>query len=870
MPLHLALSRAIDALPVEGSMPRFNEFRLTEQGIIMVTCFDERSKEWLTSQVGSMSPFRETGIRILEGEALPRLRKMVAFVPGPSEEGVDLLRRIERSTPELRTRFWKIRQVIGVPGRGTRLILGVDEESAVALQRLNFVGHAGMSRVTFWDPRHHKGDPGLTRPPNRGSRGGNGGERFPGFGGARTVTSSMANLNASSPLSLKCTQINLQHCIAATSLISQQLAAGHTHAVLIQEPWVGQGSVKGLSRKWGHVYVSSDQTPRACIYTSKQVTATKLTNFCFRDLVAIKVTVGRSCYILCSAYLPYESPTPPPRQLMELVEWCKSNNLPLIVGCDANAHHTCWGSKDVNQRGQDLLEFLISSGLDILNRGTKPTFVTRNRQEVIDITISNSWSSHLVTNWRVSSEVSMSDHRHILFNLETGTVPVEREYRNPKLTVWSTYKDILSRNVGPPVRPHTIPQIESSVKNLTKAVVHAYEQSCPVRKWRGRVQDGGHVSALNQLVERDKLLEAPSDKIPLTYVFKKIIQLRSQAEKSGTGTLMLSCHTGSSGSQMGPKHLRAEVFAISACVSENLKRGYSNQHIQICTDSQAALHALKSPRITSQVVLECTNSLAALGQKNKVRLVWVPGHSGVAGNEEADVLARKGSSDTLTGPEPAIGLPYSYPLGSIDNWTREKCQGDWSRGIGLRQARLLIKGPGLSAARLKLAPQWKKKKKKKKRLREESTKQSATDIDLFEIGGQEIVAIYDPPHLLKGIRNNMIVSDVKFAMDDVQQKASWQDIIDLYKLNEGDFNTRMCYKLTDSYIYKEKIKEDESQACCPSIFSSRIFDDAMDRKTWFWTTRNEQLRYCRLSFVYGPGFLIVLMDLPIKRIMAKY
>ncbi|KAJ8913267.1 hypothetical protein NQ315_012885 [Exocentrus adspersus] len=136
---------------------------------------------------------------------------------------------------------------------------------------------------------------------------------------------------------------------------------------------------------------------------------------------------------------------------------------------------------------------------------------------------------------------------------------------------------------------------------------------------------------------------------------------------------------------------QAEVFAISACVSENLKRDYSNQHIQICTDSQAALHALKSPRITSQVVLECTNSLAALGQRNKVRLVWVPGHSGVAGYEEADVLARKGSSDTLTVPKPAIGLPYSYPLGSIDNyWTREKCQEDWSRGIGLRQARLLI------------------------------------------------------------------------------------------------------------------------------------------------------------------------------------
>ncbi|KAJ8921347.1 hypothetical protein NQ315_002962 [Exocentrus adspersus] len=93
------------------------------------------------------------------------------------------------------------------------------------------------------------------------------------------------------------------------------------------------------------------------------------------------------------------------------------------------------------------------------------------------------------------------------------------------------------------------------------------------------------------------------------------------------------------------------------------------EHIQICTDSQATLHALKYPRITSRVVLECTNSLAALGQRNRVILVWVLGHSGVAGNEKADALTRTGSSDPFTGPEPPIGLPYicSYPQGSIDD-----------------------------------------------------------------------------------------------------------------------------------------------------------------------------------------------------------
>ncbi|KAJ8924057.1 hypothetical protein NQ315_006834 [Exocentrus adspersus] len=136
----------------------------------------------------------------------------------------------------------------------------------------------------------------------------------------------------------------------------------------------------------------------------------------------------------------------------------------------------------------------------------------------------------------------------------------------------------------------------------------------------------------------------------------------------------------------------AEMFAILAYVSRNFRQGYSNQHIQIC--SQAALYVLKYSMITSEVVLECTNNLAALNQKNRVRLVWVPGHSGVAGNEANECA----SSDLFTGPEPAIGLPYSHPQGSIDNWTREKCQ-DWSRGIGLRQARLPTKGPGAVVTR---------------------------------------------------------------------------------------------------------------------------------------------------------------------------
>ncbi|KAJ8915390.1 hypothetical protein NQ315_008277 [Exocentrus adspersus] len=77
----------------------------------------------------------------------------------------------------------------------------------------------------------------------------------------------------------------------------------------------------------------------------------------------------------------------------------------------------------------------------------------------------------------------------------------------------------------------------------------------------------------------------------------------------------------------------------------------------------------------------------------------------------------------------------------------------------------------------------------------------------------------------------MIVNDVKFAMDDVQQKASWQDIIDLYKLDEGDFDTLMCYKLTDSHIYKEKLKKMKVKHAA-QVFSHRV------SSTMQWTAKH--------------------------------
>jgi hypothetical protein len=78
-----------------------------------------------------------------------------------------------------------------------------------------------------------------------------------------------------------------------------------------------------------------------------------------------------------------------------LVAGCRARGAHLIVGCDANAHHISWGSSDINKRGESLFNYIMAN----MNKGNRPTFVTSNSQEVIDITLATFFAGNFVKNW---------------------------------------------------------------------------------------------------------------------------------------------------------------------------------------------------------------------------------------------------------------------------------------------------------------------------------------------------------------------------------------------------------------------------------------------------------------------------------------
>lgn len=235
------------------------------------------------------------------------------------------------------------------------------------------------------------------------------------------------------------------------------------------------------------LYDENSETPRTAIMVSEKVKFTPITQFIKRDIVAIKIEIpttrGKTEAYVASAYFPGEEESIP-SEVAEFVNFCKASNKQFIIGCDANAHHTIWGSTDINDRGEHLLEYISSNNIDLCNIGDSPTFVNKIRQEVLDLTLSSPIITAKIKNWHVSTEESLSDHKHIRFEFEAGIVQ-KYTYRNPRYTNWETYNSTIENEISLIDNRNDISdvqQLDELAQKLTDKMNQAFYACCPLKE----------------------------------------------------------------------------------------------------------------------------------------------------------------------------------------------------------------------------------------------------------------------------------------------------------------------------------------------------------------------------------------------------
>ena len=97
-----------------------------------------------------------------------------------------------------------------------------------------------------------------------------------------------------------------------------------------------------------------------------------------------------------------------------------------------------------------------------------------------DITLRSLELLESIIGWEVSSEPSLSDHRHILFTIR-GSIPVCL-IRNSRGTNWDSFKadlrDRLER--GPEMNMKNEDGLGLAIHWVQQALISAYEDICPL------------------------------------------------------------------------------------------------------------------------------------------------------------------------------------------------------------------------------------------------------------------------------------------------------------------------------------------------------------------------------------------------------
>lgn len=79
----------------------------------------------------------------------------------------------------------------------------------------------------------------------------------------------------------------------------------------------------------------------------------------------------------------------------------------------------------------------------------------------------------------VNREPSLSDHRHILFNIKSD-IPDNYEYRDPRRTNWDTYEVELRQGISE-IGMNTLDLMEFNLR-LTDTILKSYNKSCPISR----------------------------------------------------------------------------------------------------------------------------------------------------------------------------------------------------------------------------------------------------------------------------------------------------------------------------------------------------------------------------------------------------
>lgn len=328
-------------------------------------------------------------------------------------------------------------------------------------------------------------------------------------------------------------QSNLQRSKLATAELI--LEAGNRRAAfaLVQEPYIG---AVGEMRTYPGVRVvqccnrAADRVIKAAILVfDEQIDVIQCPTLTTENIAVAKLRTSAWEVVVMSIYLEGDKAIEPyGLHIAKVVEEIGRGNV--VLGGDVNAWNTWWGSRDIDERGEEMAALLEELDLQILNQGTEPTFDTYRGgvryTSNVDITACSSNILGCVSGWRVAADVTCSDHAAVLFELKIEKakgIDIKSATRkfNTKKANWSQFHAKLAQNW--------------EVNNINKEVVEKLDNTEDLEKIVGEITQSitQVCTEMMPLVKKNRQTKLPWWSEQLATLKKEVLRKKRRISSAG-------------------------------------------------------------------------------------------------------------------------------------------------------------------------------------------------------------------------------------------------------------------------------------------------------------------------------------------------
>ena len=310
-------------------------------------------------------------------------------------------------------------------------------------------------------------------------------------------------------------QNNIGHNRLATEELQLNLNLGNqnnnqANIICLQEPYLVKDKPALLPKEYSKMFSNKENKPRAIILVNKEFDNEIMyhENYSNRDTatISIKNPEHKTKRLYISSVYMHNDDLIENHLINQLIKKARSNKDGLIICADTNARHTLWGNELDNKRGEDLARiFLGEHELAIENTDLGYTRSNIRSTSTIDLTLTNAWTPD-IKSWNIIRDVSSSDHELIQMHFENQIKEVkqniERDHKNCNLKQFrQKVTDTRNGNIkytkkleraavnNHKTLPHTddINYVNDKLTNLLKT---AYEESCPIKKLKRKINNG--------------------------------------------------------------------------------------------------------------------------------------------------------------------------------------------------------------------------------------------------------------------------------------------------------------------------------------------------------------------------------------------